>query len=944
MSAYILAFLEKHTIILPRLELPEISFLLFKQFIKTIYQINPNINFLSDVIAFEAAVVAIAIPLSLEIISRISERYQSQVLTKKFNQELEVRVLPLILTATIIIAVSLKFFGDSTSGIWKVLAWLVFVGFLSTSVMLFIFSIKLRRYITNTEFSLGKLFGDAEKIFKFEHKSDLDDEKLILIQTQFIQALEGIGDVLTFETKNKKGNKDIIQGLAKTEELIKRFLDIKKNEPDKFERLLLSHEFFDIYKENEQNAQIALFFTPDKYLISFSTAVNQILRIYEAAIETKNDEISRFATYHLTWLLAHISQTPKNDLLAEKLLKNLSDIRRVAIKHQDTSMYSASIDWYTSIVFKRTSSNKNTFDLSYLQLFNRYFFDSFRFIISENQTKIFQYLISFLVDGIHTPISNQESIENYVSLIWRTDFQKYEQLNQDYKIETKVKYLEKLGSYIDTKEKLDLWLEKFDELKVILEPNLKKEQKQKAKQIEEGIKEVAIFKLKYTNLLAIVFAIGAYCLFKNKPDYIRELWEYKQPPDSDASWVGHDIVSSSINDAMNLYFGRIRFDFWEGHHGSEPYYEKYFLLLLARIMQKEEHQIIDSYSLPIYFNTYCLNNIKHSVDSLVKIINKLKEQTRTLKTLRFDVTRLNETIDNKLITFLQSLKPQVEQRIKSIVRKQGTSLKKVEEFKEHLINSFNEMVVMKNICKHYNLYKDETNEELRQDRCFGFSIVFDKAAFFEEWYMDYTNTGTDYGRNIASSEDLYIISNIASHCTEIEAGNLEKIVERFNDLSDVIIIAKNIFVPKAFESKEFKSRWNSDVTPIKITGFEEWYTTNAQNIPVFQRYCANDKEKIILVLDVSRLGKLIQYSPIDEEKIEEFRKGIFHISVQAFSENQKLIEKFLENPNLLDGLVDKGDKAQQREYLEEKVLIKVSERFEFKRHEKFEGYLMKLAD
>lgn len=941
MSAYILAFLEKHTIILPRLELPEISFLLFKQFIKTIYQINPNINFLSDVIAFEAAVVAIAIPLSLEIISRISERYQSQVLTKKFNQELEVRVLPLILTATIIIAVSLKFFGDSTSGIWKVLAWLVFVGFLSTSVMLFIFSIKLRRYITNTEFLLGKLFGDAEKIFKFEHKSDLDDEKLILIQTQFIQALEGIGDVLTFETKNKKGNKDIIQGLAKTEELIKRFLDIKKNEPDKFERLLLSHEFFDIYKENEQNAQIALFFTPDKYLISFSTAVNQILRIYEAAIETKNDEISRFATYHLTWLLAHISQTPKNDLLAEQLLKNLSDIRRVAIKHQDTSMYSASIDWYTSIVFKRTSSNKNTFDLSYLQLFNRYFFDSVRFIISENQTKIFQHIISLLVDGVHTPISNQESIEDYVSLIRRTDFQKYKQLNQNYEIAIKVEDLENLGSYIDTKEELDLWLEKFDEIKIILEPNLKTEQKQEAKRIEEEIKKIAIFKFKYINLLAIVFAIGAYCLFKNKPDYIRELWEYKQPSDSDGLWIGHDIVPNSINDVINLYFGKIKFDFWEGHHGSEPYYKKYFLLRLALIMQKGEHQIIDSYSLPNYFNAYRLNSIEHSIDSLVEIANKLKEQTRTLKTLRFDIAKLNETFDNKLVTFLQSLKPQVEQGIKSIERKQKISLRKVEEFKEDLLNSFNKMVVIRNICKHYNIYEDKTNEKLRQDRCCDFSQISAKTAFFEEWDDE---KGTDDGRDIAASEDLYIIENIASHCTEIEAGNLDKIIEKFSNLSNVIIIAKNVIVCEVLEPK-FKLKWNSDITPIEIRGFEGWYTTSARNIPVFQRYFVNDnEEKIILVLDVSRLGKFIQYSPINEEKAEKFRKDIFYINVQAFSENQELMEEFLESPNLLNGLANKGDKAHQREYLEEKVLIKVYERFEFKRHEEFEGYLIKLPD
>lgn len=54
---------------------------------------SPSLGFLSDVIAYQAAVVAITIPVSLEIISRISERYQSGVIIKKFNKQWQLRVL-----------------------------------------------------------------------------------------------------------------------------------------------------------------------------------------------------------------------------------------------------------------------------------------------------------------------------------------------------------------------------------------------------------------------------------------------------------------------------------------------------------------------------------------------------------------------------------------------------------------------------------------------------------------------------------------------------------------------------------------------------------------------------------------------------------------------------------------------------------------------------------
>ena len=52
--------------------------------------------------------------------------------------------------------------------------------------------------------------------------------ELALKQEKFIRALEGIGDVLVFETKRRNKNKNIIQGLERINRIIISFLRFKK--------------------------------------------------------------------------------------------------------------------------------------------------------------------------------------------------------------------------------------------------------------------------------------------------------------------------------------------------------------------------------------------------------------------------------------------------------------------------------------------------------------------------------------------------------------------------------------------------------------------------------------------------------------------------------------------------------------------------------------------
>lgn len=783
-----------------------------------------------------------------------------------------------------------------------------------------------------------------------KQKNYSNNRELALRHEKFIQALEGIGDVLVFETKRRNRNKNVIQGLKRINSIIKTFFDIQKSDPEKFEQLILTQEFFELYRKNETEAKLGLAFNPEKYLVSFSTAVNQIIRIHEAALETKNEEISKFATYHLNWLLADITTIPKNELFVEQLLKNLGEVTTTAIENQDRSMYAASIHWYIDIVFNRLGQKEGNFDLSYLDLLDKYFFSSIKYIISQNQTSLFDSLISSIVDGVHIPSYYCGKVWDYGHLILRSNLEKYNQLDKEHQLSKHIKELANSENDLDTKEKRDGWLKKFEELKKILELHLDKEQQKNALKIEEEIIEFIDGQFKYSNLLEIIFAIGAYCLFKQRMEYIKHLWEYKQPPDSDASWIGHDILPNTIDGVINFYFKKDlferKFDFFgEGHHGSEKYYNKYFLLLLARLLQSMRansdgrYEQIERYNLPD-LHVYRLSDLEHSIDGFLELARELKTERETLGLLGFEITTLEELFDIKLVPFLNSLKLKAQERIKNLQRNQQMSKKKISEFKDEVLKGFNTSTILRDIFKYYNIYHDKTGEKYKgKSARSGINTIDAKAAFFDEWHIHYADWGANYGRNLASGENSLLLEKIASQCREIKESDFERILEQFQDLSNAIIFATNIMLYKFFEnSTNFKPKWHGDILQLDVKGFEGYYSFSGKDIPIFENYHESISEQI-LVLNKTKLGTLIQYSPLNEGESEELNKDIFYINVQAFSENKELMDKSIqEAPEWLQKI---GNGEKQREHLQERVLIHIFERYEYSMPKDFEGYLLK---
>jgi len=127
--------------------------------------ITPNPIFLSDVAAFEAAIIAFLVPLSIEIISKISERYNSDVITQVFERQWENRMLAPFLLINAVAAVILRFLvsDDANSLAWKLAAWLVLSVFVCIAYAIYRVIVRIKAFMSNTNFVIDQLYRDVEK-------------------------------------------------------------------------------------------------------------------------------------------------------------------------------------------------------------------------------------------------------------------------------------------------------------------------------------------------------------------------------------------------------------------------------------------------------------------------------------------------------------------------------------------------------------------------------------------------------------------------------------------------------------------------------------------------------------------------------------------------------------------------------------------------------------
>ena len=119
-------------------------------------------GFLSDVLTFSTAAVAIALPLSISIVVSVTNRYESNIIARKLIGTGSVGWLTTLLLLNILFIIIRKAFPFVGLPVSKaIVLGLIFLFFTTSFVLLAKYLYMLKKYVQDSQYILDKLYEEA---------------------------------------------------------------------------------------------------------------------------------------------------------------------------------------------------------------------------------------------------------------------------------------------------------------------------------------------------------------------------------------------------------------------------------------------------------------------------------------------------------------------------------------------------------------------------------------------------------------------------------------------------------------------------------------------------------------------------------------------------------------------------------------------------------------
>ena len=188
---------------------------------------EPKIGLLTIVVTMMAGLLAISLPLVVSGISRILDRYQSEVISQILQRKWEYKFSILLGIAVVVLLCIISIFVEESAeiiGIWKILYCLniiFFIAFVGTFFLLFFTALI---YSNDCKHILKEFADSNREILSFlEMEGNLSKKKLDKLQKRLLDNLEGIGDVLSFLSPRIKYNLYVTEQLDELSFITKKF-------------------------------------------------------------------------------------------------------------------------------------------------------------------------------------------------------------------------------------------------------------------------------------------------------------------------------------------------------------------------------------------------------------------------------------------------------------------------------------------------------------------------------------------------------------------------------------------------------------------------------------------------------------------------------------------------------------------------------------------------
>lgn len=711
-------------------------------------------------------------------------------------------------------------------------------------------------------------------------------------QTRFIENTKALNAILVAELKKQKEER-VIENLNEFSKNIEKIFKKPKND---FNDLMLN--------QDSVGNDSYTFWEYKNYSLPFTSVLTFYQNIYTTAIQVNTPNVCNKIAINLHDILDFISPTQEEEkkyIDYEKFLYAYFETHKklfeYALEQKSIYCHDLGYHWYTMQVF----TYKQTFNLDFLPLYDKYFFDYIRFAIDKNDLDFFKDLIEWFHSGIgfYGHSSDLYDFVNYNDFDGKIDFKVIEQLDEKFQ-------------YLHTEVALNDWLSEFEYIKKIV---LEKEPK--GEEAEEIIKK-AHDQFLFSNLKELVHGIGAYLVKRQKFDWIKILWTFKQPEDADASWAGHSILPERIDELIVLLKDRSfrpKFDFREGHSSSSYYYRHYDLYLLLHIL---------SYSKDFPFISLSNKNEVY-IANLKFYIQKLENEIDKIFTQNGIFTTLNITTDKeKLSNFLQNIKNECEKGLVSHVTNAKIKPERVQKLKDSFFESYQKSSGLKKIVERYTQQYQEIDD--KNDQTFGINTLLPKDSFNSNLVIGIDMFGSQFARDITEGENRKILDLVVPKCETLVEKEFSNAVKKIKNLDDAFIIAFGSF-KFIMNNNSFEGAWRNPSDELKeFSSFEGRYLIDNYRIPVFRIFYGQVKNRV-LILNKKKFISIRQLAVDNSE-------NNFYIDVHEISEYLK--------QNILEKIGTQEAKDAKEKELSQRVHLELYENFEVIIDENFEGYIVDL--
>ncbi len=851
-------------------------------------------NFLPILITFYVGILSFMIPISIQMISTIRKDFPTEQIEKRFKDEMTFKYLPILLVFQIFGIGIFEIFGENSNEPtdFYILPIIIFLLFL-TSFLVVIHIKKMIDY-TDKRQVINWLLQDTKE---YIHKLNNVEMSKISIRSLF--------DILTKEI-NQTPNYDLITTtMSKIE--------------------VLSLEFIPLQTDISKDANDDSF----EYFKEISSGIE---RISNKSISIDNQDILFEIKVLIHNIIKQIIIDRNNYRYLDNFFKHHKNIMIYSIEKNHSSKYSFTYHWYSNYIFNWLD-NKSYFNPEYLQVFDKTQFYYIQYVINQNQKDIFEEYISWLHGGIGFPDNNYSDLYEYFGY----DFEDYEALNSLDNSFNNIKTIQNLDSFlIDFNKQKERFISKFE-----AKEDIDKKENQANKIIVNSHS-----KFFFQNLLSMVMGILTFCLYKQRYDYIKFIWEYKSPKDSDIMWMGHEIYPKTINELISIFLNEAhsfnkKFSFTEHHHSSSYYENRLVLYLIGYILYNDKNYNKNTKYLLSAETEQSVNRLKFYIEKLIKIVDDVYaiEYLQIFNDLGFekiekrDIHILKDTItnlfNNILIECADSIKKKEETTPLSDI--------KIDAFKNELYKNIEtSKYKIRNLTK-IGFGNYELNNSNQSIKSLGLNTLLPRSIFFDKWTGGFVGFESGISKSIIDGENFSILTSIIDNCKVIKSDEFNSILDNFENTNDIFILSVNKH--KFFRNnKFFKNSRRNDIEPMidddgeKMSSFMGYLEFNNIDIPIF-RYHDNSRDEKIIILNKTKFFTFIHMKPDYENNI---MNELLYVSIQELTEDQinKIVERDIKKDT---------EKSTIISDLKTKVNLQVYERFEIKLDENFEGFMF-LAD